>query len=310
MSSALWSLASLLSLNLAAGPEPWTQEDGVAVPKPIPVHAWSTYQVDPDALTRFQLTSHGLFSDGKQVISGSSAWSFEARAQLRLTEGISLTAVVPVGFSAPSDGPLRFAFGNLSVGTSIGGHIYEAEGRLLRIAGAFDTTIPTAPLPSSRAEAQGNVVAAMQSYEAQLYLPKLWTARLRGHVDLTIDMVTVEAELAIIPGVTWDGIARFVLLMGAAGRLSARLGSSVEPYLEASCAPQIVGPGQISPPFMVTPGVRLHIADAFDPAFFVSFNFVAPSAVMFGLDLATVLRPSTKGDEIRDRRSRGFENSW
>ena len=91
-------------------------------------------------------------------------------------------------------------------------------------------------------------------------------------------------------------------MIGATGRLSGRISEVFEPYVEVGCTPQVAGPGEIAPPFQVTPGLRLHIADLFDPAIFVSFNFIAPSAVIFGVDLASVLRPSTKGESARHRR--------
>jgi len=67
---------------------------------------------------------------------------------------------------------------------------------------------------------------------------------------------------------------------------------SFEPYLEVGAATQLFGDGEIRPPLMITPGVRLHLADIFDPALFISINPIVAPAVIFGVDLATIIRPT------------------
>jgi hypothetical protein len=78
-----------------------------------------------------------------------------------------------------------------------------------------------------------------------------------------------------------------------AGRLAYVVTPELEPFLEMGSAIQLAGEndlGELSTPFLLTPGVRFHFF-GLDPAIFVSFNFEEASAIIFGIDLAGALRP-------------------
>ncbi len=305
-------MSAVVLLALAAiAADTWTSEEasGWVEPPAAPpkLGAWSTDLLDPDGLTRFHLTTRGLFSDGAQAISGSMAWSYEARAHIRLTKGIALSGVVPISHSIPEFERTRIVFGNVGIGGVFGRQL-STDPLAIRLGGSLDLYFPTSPKPEVGTIARDTLVTAFRAYEPQLYVPRLFSARIRAHADFTIEPLTLEGELSLIPGATIGPTAQFVMLFSAAGRVSARLGSVFEPYLEAACAPQIAGAGEIAPPLLITPGLRLHIADSFDPAVFVSFNFVATSAVIFGVDLAAVVRPSTSAQEASAKR-RGFHET-
>ncbi len=288
MCSALLALCVPFS---AGAQEP--VRDATLGPRVEPVRAWSAELLDPAGLTRFHLTTRATFSDGDSVFSDSSAAAYEARAFFRFTPGISASIVAPVGVRT-ADAGNHAAFGNVGLGFIIGGILSEGPGKLFRLAGGFDAYLPTATLADDGGVAQRySAVPAIRSYEPMLYVPKLFSMRVRGHVDVTIESFTAELELGLVPGFDLRDEGGALLLFSAAVRGSFQLGA-VEPFLEIANTRQIAGDGAISPPLLITPGVRFHIADIFDPAIFFSLNFEEPAAVIFGLDLATVLRPQSK----------------
>lgn len=270
----------------------WALEEAAAqVPEISPV---STDLLDPAGYTRFHLVTRGLFSDGQSVFSGASAWSYEARAHVRLTEGVAITGVLPVAFTTGRrDQGTEVGLGNVALGVTVGAELSNlATG--LRVAGGLDAYLPTSPALEVSGLAR-STVAAIRGYEMQLYLPRTVAGRLRGLAELRRDAFSVGLELGFVPLASLDRRQQgSALLVSATGRVSARASATVEPYLEVGGATQLSGDGELRPPLLVTPGVRLHLAEAFDPALFVSFNFVAAPAVLFGIDLASVVRPSKR----------------
>ncbi|MCB9650305.1 MAG: hypothetical protein H6730_27525 [Deltaproteobacteria bacterium] len=269
-------------------------EVGWVKAKQEPVAPWATGFLDPKAYTRYGLVSRSTFSDGTSAFSDALAWALEGHLQVRLTEGWAITAVVPFGL-VRQGGATEAFLGNVGVGVSAGGLALQGEAWTLRWAAGLDVTAPTVGKPANEgAMIQRSTAAAIRGTAPYLYVPRLMTAVARGHLDATHDWFTAELELGLAPaGVVGTG-GGFVFLGQAQGRVSARLGAVAEPYLEAGVMRQLAGAGSIAPPLWITPGVRLHIADAFDPAIFVSFNFEEASAVVIGLELTALHRP-TKG---------------
>lgn len=274
-------------------PEPEAIAEAVAPPKPVVASGWSTDLVDPAGLTRMHLVARSTFTDGASVFSGASAWAIEAKAFINLTEGLALTAVLPFGAILGRPGaPEELFLGNLGVGVTLGVPLTSGEAPRLKLGFGVDALLPTASASDEPSVGIArSTAAAIRAYEPQLFVPELLSFRLRGLTELRTDVLSAQVELGLVPGLTVNAEQDFVLLFSAAGRVSADLGVA-EPFLELGCATQVSGDGRIKPPFLVTPGLRLHIADTFDPALFVSFNFVESSAVIFGLDLAAAIRPS------------------
>lgn len=266
-----------------------------AAPTPLgppvePVHAWSSELLDPAGLTRFHLTTRATFGDGESVFSDSSAMSIEGRVQFRFTPGFAASVTLPIGIRT-SEGPTSGTLGNIALGAMLGGDLSDQPGMLIRAAGGLDVYLPSASEDDDPIIARSNTaVAAIRSYEPMLYIPKLFSFRARGHVDMTIDIFNAALELGVTPGFDLHDEGGALVLLSMAARMSLALGT-VEPFLEVANTRQIAGDGAIRPPLLITPGLRLHIADVFDPAIFVSFNFEESSAVIFGIDLAAALRP-------------------
>lgn len=269
----------------------------VEAPPPPPVPAWATELLDPAGLTRFNIVTRATFADRDGPFSSSSAWSSELRAQVRARPGLAVSAALPLGVTNGYEAATRLVVGNLALGGSLGGTLLHSPELDLRLGGSLDVYLPTAPSSDTTRDALV-FFAALRGYEVQLYLPRTLSFRGRLHVDATLGLINVGAELGLVPAISLvRGDQGLVMLFGGALRAAVGLGT-VEPYLEVSGSTELGGVGQVTPPLVVTPGVRLHLWDVFDPAIFLSFNFVAPSALVFGLDLASVLRPSL---EARDR---------
>lgn len=243
-------------------------------------------RIDPFGISHFHLVTRSMFKDG-------SAWSAEGRVRVRLTDGVAISAVLPVGVRAGAPGTETQTFvGNIALGMSVGGLLSEGPGPQFDAAGGLDVYFPTAPgSDDPTILIARSTVAAIRSSEPQLYVPRLFSARARGHFGMTIDRFNAQLELGLVPGGTVERGGVFVMLASVAFRTSVHLGA-IEPFLEADCTPQIAGKGEIAPPLWLTPGLRFHLADSFQPALFASLNFVEPSAVVIGLDLAGLFRPS------------------
>ncbi len=246
---------------------------------------------EPDGASRLQFVSRGIFSDGDAVFSSNAAWSAEARFHLAMSKRWGLTGVVPFGI-ARTQAESRVFIGNLALGAAGGGFIdlvdplSNAVPIRLRIGGGLDGYIPTAPNSSAFTLSSETLMAALRSYEPQLYVPNLTALRARAQVGLSVGPLTAQLELNVVPGILLDGVNEAVMLFGSAARVAYLFNGRWEPFFETAATPQVVGPGQIKPPLMITPGLRVHVSPTFKPAFFMSMNFIAAKAVIFGIDLA------------------------
>jgi hypothetical protein len=276
---------------------------GVSNDVAVPVPSVSMELLDPQGLTRAHVVTRAILTEGADV----QRWSFEARANVRIIRGLSLSAVLPFGLLVPGPGAEnQFFFGNLEVGVAGGGQLLigGVDEPSFALGGALDIYAPTAkePAPSQLELASAQAaIASMRAYEPQLYLSNTMSFRTRLLGRFRISMFTAELELGVVPGFSLDSRSDFSMLFGAGARFSVLPIRSVEPFLELGGTVQVSGPGELSPPFLVTPGVRFHISDTLDPAIFVSFNFVDSGAVILGIDLAGALRPSVRGgDDVED----------
>jgi hypothetical protein len=265
--------------------------------------------LDPDGRTRGHLVGRANFSDGQKVFSSSSIWSFEALLHVRIIEGLAASVALPFGYIDVT-GAQQFFFGNLGVGVAGGRRIHlasdpsgEETGPILRVGGGIDAYAPTAPRPDTSPSRAGMIdtrllaeqtIALMRAYTPQLYEGDIMSFRARAHADITINILTAEIELGLIPAFTLTSQSSFLMWFCGAGRIVARPTTEIEPYLEMSGSVQIKGDNKLNPPFLLTPGVRFHIL-TFDPAVFASFNFVQGKSVIFGIDLAGALR-KTRSD--------------
>lgn len=275
----------LLSVCFTTATPAHAQSDKPKAP-PRPAVGWSTELLDPIGLTRLHLTSRAVFAN-------KTGYAVEGKVQFRLTDGMALSATLPFAIDA-SDGTV----GNITAGFTWAGTSGDhAEG--FDFGGGLDVYLPVA------GKNVGNgLVAALRAYEPMLYVPDLFSFRARGYAAYRTPRFFAAAELGLVPAFYLEGGGGTAILLSAAGRVGATLGS-VEPYLEVAATPQIAGDGEIAPPLLVTPGVRFHIADIFDPALFVSFNFVEASAIIVGLDLALAFRPGEK-----DRLEKSYEDDF
>lgn len=295
-------LLSLIALApaIARGQAAELVDDDLERPPPT----ISSELADLAGYSRFHLVARATFSDGESTFSDASTSSYEARLHVRLTEGLALATTIPFGLLVLPGAENQLVFGNFSLGVAGGfGVPLAGEGRRLRIGGAFDVYAPTAQdpaedLPAGVAQA---AVAGIRSLEPQLYLGDLMTFRARVQAALAIERFRAGLELGLAPGFNFDDDAELFMWLSVALRGSAHLTPALEPYLELGSAIQVAGPGDLSPPFLVTPGLRVHLG-GFHPAVFVSFNFVEAEAILFGIDLAGVVVPSprTRGEEIDD----------
>ncbi|MCK6552404.1 hypothetical protein L6R52_41630 [Myxococcota bacterium] len=309
-STALVGAVLVLGLSLLApriaGAQSSVELDERAVFAPAGL---STELIDPNAHSRFHLVSRATFSDGESVFSDSSLWTFEARAHVRVLRGLALSATLPFGLSALSGLERKFYFGNFSLGVAGGGTIHlggasATPGPRLHFAGAADVYAPTAPEPDEEdlalRVAQGGL-AGTRALEPWLYLSNVMSFRARAQVGFSIDVVTASLEAGIVPAFTLDTSSELILWTSVAGRLSAMLAESVEPFVELGSAIQLSGPGDVSPLVQLTPGVRLHLG-GFDPALFVSIPISEPVGLLFGIDLAGAFVPSRRasGEGVDD----------
>lgn len=265
------------------------------------IEYWSSEFLDSRASTRLHLTTRFSLSDGHRVFGGGSAWSFELFGTLGVAEGVGLSARVPLGVRQPSsDEPVRAFMGNLSLGTSLGHPVELDEDIDLLFAAGLDAYLPTLGEQSPGAQARAAAsVAVIRAHEPQLYIPQFLGARIRAQAGISLPGVELQLELGLVPGVTVRQDSDAVLLSSVAARVNGRLGDTVEPFVELGASFQIAGAGDVSPPVMLTPGVRLHITDFFDPAVFASINFVESAVLVFGVDIGGALR--TEEPKTRQR---------
>jgi len=259
--------------------------------------------LEPLGTSRLQLVSRGIFSDGNSVFSSNAAWSMEARFHLALGEHFGITGVLPFGIVNPGAGETKVFLGNIAIGAAGGGAIdlvdpVESPTPIrLRLGGATELYLPSAPTGSDVTVAAESLLAALRAYEPQLYVPNLLAVRARAHASLSVGNLTAQLELSFVPGALVKAQGDAVFLIGAAGRVAYEVTPVVEPFLEMGATTQVSGAGQIRPPFMLTPGVRLNVTNLLRPAFFMSVNFVSSKALMFGIDLAAAMPK----DELKTR---------
>lgn len=283
-----------LALLLAAQAELEATVDAPPLP---PLPTWSTEQLDPSGLTRFNLVTRATFADGQGPFSSSSAWSTEIRAQIRARPGLVFSGALPLGITSGYESSTRLVVGNLALGGSFGGAVIDTPELVLRIGGGIDAYLPTAPASDTTRGAL-LLLGAFRGYEVQLYLPRTLSFRGRLHVEASVGALNFGGEVGLVPAISLPrGDQGLTMLLGGAARAGIGLGVA-EPYLELSGATALGGIGDVAPPLQLTPGVRLYLFEVFQPAIFVSFNFVAADAVLFGVDLASALRPASKS---RDR---------
>lgn len=281
-------------------------EVGESVQPPIP--NVSAELLDPHGLSRFHLVSRAVLTTDDQ------RWSWEARANVRIIRGLSLAVTLPFGLLVPrSGGDNQFFFGDFSVGIAGGGQVLVGgpSDPAISIGGALDIYAPTAPEPQPIPEDEllgraQRAIASMRAYEPQLYLSNIMSFRARGLARLRVGMLTGELELGLTPGFTLDSQSDFRINFSAAARIAVLPIRAVEPFVELGGSMEISGPGEVKPPFLITPGVRFHIADMLDPALFVSFNFTDTSAIILGIDLAGALRPAVRGGNDMEDFFSGF----
>lgn len=312
---ALTCLASVMASALATAQD--APDLGVGTERPpdpavasAPAFAGTRLAVElmePLGTTRGQLLTRGLFSDGDAVFTSETAWTAEGRFHFALTPNFGLTGALPFGFVSRA-ARKRVFIGNVMVGGAGGTHIDLVDPVSsptpirLRLGGGIEAYLPTAPSSNATTLAGVSLAAAMRGYEPQLFVPDLFSGRVRGQLSLSVGDLTAQAELSLVSGATIRGKTEGVFLIGGAMRASYLVTPLVEPFLELAGTTQVAGTGQIRPPFMITPGVRLHITPNFSPAVFLSANFVAAKALMFGIDLAAMATnlPSPKRRAVAD----------
>lgn len=294
-----WRIGLGLLTLTTLGPAARAQAS-VEVPLEVTSPSLALELLDPRGQSRFHLISRASFDDGEKTFSQTSIWSFEARANIRIRPGLSLSATLPFGLWVPKPGQeKKFLLGNLSLGLAGGfrlllGTATDRPAPRLFFGGAFEVYAPTAPHPDDdprmlMAEAS---IARSRAYEPQLYLSdRLWF-RGRGLIGLEIWRVNAEAEIGIVPGIVLAKSSKLEMYVSAAGRLRVVLWPEVEPFIEAGTALAIKNIEE-NTPFMLTPGIRFHLSNTFDPAIFASFSLSdGPSRILFGVDLAGALRVS------------------
>lgn len=268
-----------------------------------PIAPWATGLLDPAGYTRLGVTSRVSFSDGQSAFGGWSSWVFEGHVQARLTKGVALSGIVPLGITTRDVSGSDAFLGNLGVGITVGGTAYTQGDLVLRWAGGLDVNAPTATLAGTEEhQLSRSMAAVMRGQAPHLFVPQLMSFYARAHVDMTYSIFTMDLELGLAPGFTVGRNGTTLLLGSVNARASARVTPMLEPYLEVGLMSQLAGSGNVTPPLWLTPGLRMHINDAFDPAFFVSMNFEEASAIVFGVDLAGLIRPDPKSGRTQLKR--------
>ncbi|CAN0560047.1 unnamed protein product, partial [Laminaria digitata] len=70
----------------------------------------------------------------------------------------------------------------------------------LRFGGGIDAYLPTAPSSNATTLAGVSLAAAMRGYEPQLFVPDLFSGRVRGQLSLSVGHLTAQAELSLVSG--------------------------------------------------------------------------------------------------------------
>lgn len=294
-SAASFALVMSFASDVFAGEPESSRVSGWKEPE-IQLPIWSNELLDPAGLSRANVVTRAMFSDGTSVFSGASAWSLELQMSLRIVDGIAVSATLPLGVRVlEAPGTSQAFLGNIGLGFSAGAPVSLGPDVQLRFGGGLELFLPTS---SEQNDTGWSAVAAMRAYTPQLHIPQLLSARLRGHVDLTFDVFRAEVEVGVSPGGTL-GWEELMVLFSGAGRVSVQTSEALEAFLEVGATTQLAGDGEIATPFLLSPGVRLHVTELFQPALFASFNFIDPAAIIFGVDLGGALSPSAKKPSVR-----------
>jgi hypothetical protein len=274
--------------------------------------------ISPDLLdlsgrSRFHLTSRVTFDDGTKAFSGSSLWSFEAQAAVRLTRGLALAFNLPFGLYAPDAGVAKFFFGNFRVGAA-GGYAFEvipssnkSSAGYLGFGGAFDVYVPVLQDADQRdcigVCAPAASVRGLRAYEPFGYMERTMSFRTRVAANFGMRPFDAQLELGLTPAFTTRADSNVLVFFSWALRGRVYPIYEIEPYLEIGNNLQIAGPnlaivgGAVvdqTTPVMLTLGARGHLGVA-DPALFLSFD-LKNGVVIFGLDLAGAVRDIANRD--------------
>lgn len=264
----------------------------------------------------------------RDTVVGSAEFAFV----LRGGDYFSVSLTLPVGWEATDGFDAIALYGNTKLGFNFGTNVQLpglhrfGSGRpvpKVGLVGALEIYAPTA-LDLSATDCGGRVFCSPMENLRQFRAlePELWTndavwVRARWHTDFRIEIIRVDLELGLTPGVTIEREADFVLLANWAFRAAALPVPELELFAEVGASYGVVTPDRVFPsspglasylqqltdavggasietnldtPVRLTLGSRLHLAQAsFDPALFVSFDF-DDARVMVGLDLAGMVR--------------------
>jgi hypothetical protein len=261
--------------------------------------------------------------------------SAEITFVLRGTDHFSVAVTLPIGWEVTDGFDAIALYGNTKLGFNFGGEVQlpglQASQSTrpipkIGLAGALEIYAPTA-LDVAVQDCGARVFCSPMENLRQFRSlePELWTNdavwfRTRWHTDFRIDIVQFDLELGLTPGVTIQDQADFVLLANWATRAAVLPVPEVELFAELGASYGVVTPDDrvfpsapgvsdfigdvrtvdddLDTPVRLILGTRLHLASAsFDPAIFVSFDFDQAN-VMFGLDLAGMIR-SRPGERMR-----------
>ncbi len=263
--------------------------------------------LDPAGRSRFHLVTRMTFDDGDKLFSSSSAWAFEAKVAIQVTEGFAITGVLPFGLEAANQSPNNFFIGNIRLGVAGGTYFSlnakpgQTDGPRLGVGGAIDVYLPTTP--GFDGDDCGLrpfcdptlILRLMRAYEPELYIPEAMAFKARAHVDLQLGIFTAAAELGFAPAFTVTNNSQFIGILNVGGRVSVRALPSVEPFASiASSVEAIADEGEdLGLPALLTTGVRFHFS-SLSPAIFAIFN-LDQSHVSFGIDIAGAIPEFTRG---------------
>ncbi len=278
----------------------------------------STELMDPAGGTRLHLTTRGSFSDGEELFTDLSFWTFDLQAFLRVQDNWSVGANLPFALYSPPGGTNQFVLGNIRVGTVAGFDVRlqpqnrDVRSARFRLGAGVDMYLPTTSTPEDESAFLGAIAVAggrfLHNFEPELFIEDAMFFRIRAHAELSFDVVIVEGELGFSPGFTTTSDSEALLLVSWAARVSAKPTYLLDPYLEVASSFHVVGKDAAAgrdyeTNVWITPGVRFHFGQV-DPAFFVSVN-VEETALLFGIDLAGAAR-----EYIRVRQDDDFLDSF
>ena len=255
-------------------------------------------QLDFLATPHFSFKARALLSGAGRLVARPSAWSLEGRLFAPATDDLTLAITLPLGLYDPGVPELRRAFfGNAAIGMVSGRQLQlplssGATTRLpVDVGGSFELYVPSAPRRRpGPLNTTMTLMAAMRGYDVQLYLPRMFSARFRGFAAARFEALRVSAELSLVPGTTVGSGSGGTLFVGGSAWAGYEVTQNVVPFVEISGAVEAIGATDVEAPFTITPGVRLHVANAFDPALFVSLNFARDRVIVLGVDLARASR--------------------